>query len=482
MDKKSEPVKQRNKIITISIMLSLLITFVAIMILFYKQTTQLFSTEPLRAEFANAYEQTIQSNGNVFEMDITASEGELEIFDGYKTKVWNYNDSVPGPEIRLHLGDTLKVNFTNNLPQETTIHWHGIRVPHAMDGVPGINQDPIKPGERFVYEFTPKDAGTFWFHPHVRTSEQLERGLYGTIIVEDDISKQYSKDVVWVLDDWLLTEDNEIYPEFVTRHDLAHDGRWGNVITINGNTDEVLNVSPGERIILRMVNSSNARVYKLNVGLLDAKIIAVDGMYTKEPLDPDGFEISPGNRVDLDIKISTESEKEEFNIYDNYTRYTNKLASIKVSGEPVEVKEFDYPSNPLVPEWKNAIEAPVDKEFVLDAITTGPGMMGEIKWTINGKAYPDYEPFELNYNEFNKIKFTNESYRLHPMHIHAQFFKVISRNGRIVEEPFFRDTVLVGSQETIEIGIVPLDEGKWVSHCHIQEHADAGMMTVIEVK
>lgn len=441
------------------------------------------SAELLRDEFGSAYTEEIDSSGELVEIDLEASEGEIEIFDGFKTQVWNYNGSVPGPEIRIKIGDTLKVNFTNNLPDETTIHWHGVRVPNAMDGVPGINQDPIQPGESFVYEFTPKDAGTFWFHPHVRGSEQLERGLFGTLIVEDDTSEQYSQDIVWVVDDWRMTEDYQVDSNFVTGHDLAHDGRWGNVITVNANLNETLAVRPGERVRLRIVNSSNARVYTPSFGSLDAKIIAVDGMYVKEVQNASGFELSPGNRIDVDIKIPSDTSGKSYEIYDNYTRYSNQLGEINVEGGNVATPLFEYPTNQNIPDWNDAINAKVDKEYKLNARRTsgGMGMMGGIEWTINDKAYPDYEPFEFKYNKFNKIKFTNESYRLHPMHLHGQFFKVLSRNGKVVNEPFLRDTVLLSSQETVEIAFVPLDKGEWAQHCHIQEHADAGMMNTVIV-
>ncbi len=125
-------------------------------------------------EFKDAYAKKAKPNGKIVSFNMIAKEGELEIFNGYKTKVWNYNGKVPGPELRINLGDTLKINFTNELTQDTTIHFHGVRVPNAMDGVPGVTQEPVKPGESFTYEFTPKDAGTFWFHPHVRSSEQIE--------------------------------------------------------------------------------------------------------------------------------------------------------------------------------------------------------------------------------------------------------------------------------------------------------------------
>src|SRR5687767_2678699 len=165
-------------------------------------------------EFAKAYPAEPTADGVLKTFEITAAEAEVTLIDGKRLRVWAYNGQVPGPTLRVRLGDTLRVKFTNKLPQETTIHWHGVRVPNAMDGVPHATQPPIKPGETFTYEFTPKDAGTFWFHPHVRSSEQVERGLYGLLIVDDKQPPPYSRDVTWILDDWLLGPDGQIFEKF----------------------------------------------------------------------------------------------------------------------------------------------------------------------------------------------------------------------------------------------------------------------------
>lgn len=436
------------------------------------------SRKALTKEFVDSYDENIKKSKEVVEIDIIAKSSEHEIIDGTLTKVWSYNGTVPGPEIRMNIGETLRVNFTNSLPQETTVHWHGMRVPNAMDGVPGVTQDPIAPGDTFVYTFTPKDVGTFWFHPHVKTSEQMEKGLYGTVIVEDPNEDVYSQDKVLVIDDWLLTEEYQINPYFVTRHDLAHDGRWGNVITVNGSTDEIITAKPGERIRLRFVNASNGRVYAPYFSGLEAKVIAVDGMYVKEVLDASGFELAPGNRMDVDLIIPSVNYISSYTINDNFTRYENKLASINVVGNSVETSYFNYPVNSKIPEWEDALSFSVDKEYRLNA---RENRQGNIEWTINEKAFPDFDPFVLAHYTFNKIRFVNESSRLHPMHLHGQFFKVIARNGKKVNEPYFRDTVLVHSKETVDLGIVALDKGEWVQHCHILEHADAGMLTVITV-
>lgn len=430
-------------------------------------------------EFAGAYAETTEQDGTVVEVTVTAEEGAVEIFEGHTTAVWSYNGTVPGPEIRIQKGNTLRLTFVNNLPQESTIHFHGIRVPNEMDGVPGATQKSVQPGDSFVYVFTPKDAGTFWFHPHKNTSEQMERGLYGTIIVEDEYAEQYSQDIVWVIDDWLLEEAYQISPHFVTRHDLAHDGRWGNVITVNGSTKEVLSVRPGERIRLRLINTSNGRVYKPHFSSLQADVIAVDGMYVKETFNADGFALAPGNRIDVDIAIPNDAGGKSFVVRDFFTSYTNTLGTIAVEGEAVETPAFSHPTNPQVPDWAGAADTPVDAEYILDArISTS----GDIEWTMNDKVFSEHDPVTLRHREFNKIRFTNKSFRLHPMHLHGQFFKVISRNGQPVSERHFRDTVLVSSKETVDIGLIPLDRGIWMNHCHITEHADAGMMASIIVQ
>lgn len=429
-------------------------------------------------EFQGAYAKDAVSNGRIVEYDIIARESEVELYDGVKTRVWAYNGIVPGPVLVADLGDTVRVNFKNNLPQETTIHWHGVRVPNAMDGVPGVNQDSIKPGETFVYEFTPKDAGTFWYHPHVRGSEQVERGLYGALIVRDDNDYQFDQDITWVLDDWRLLNSGQIDSRFNIGHDLMHDGRWGNIISVNGSLQQSLSIKPGERVRLRIINSSNGRIYKLDFGSLDAQVIAVDGMDVGKSFNPAEFDFAPGNRLDVDLTAPSSLAGSSGIIKDTYQGQSNILSEVSVSSEIATVNDFIYSKDVLIPSWQDAGKLNSDITYNLHSAMGGP--LG-VKWMINGKSYPDMDIFSLKNGEFNKIKFVNNSFNLHPMHLHGQFFKVLSRNGEPSDEEFFRDTVLVKSQEVVEIGLVPLDKGLWAKHCHILEHAEAGMMTVFEV-
>jgi len=438
---------------------------------------------PLLREFEGSYPREARPNGTVRSFELTAAEAELSLLDGGRLKVWAYNGQVPGPTLRVRRGDTVRVQFHNRLPQPSTVHWHGVRVPNGMDGVPHLTQPPVEPGGSFLYEFVPKDAGTFWFHPHVRSSEQVERGLYGVLIVEDETPAPYTQDVVWVLDDWLLDDERQIRPEWNTPHELMHDGRWGNVITVNGRTDTRLGARTGDRIRLRLLNSANGRIFKPDFGELDVQIIAVDGLYLRQPIPYRGFELAPGNRLDLDVTF----EKAQSGVVPVRDRFfearVNALAEIVVDGIAGPVPRFPSPAQGHVPAWRKALSEPVAEQFRLNA--RRGGALG-IEWTINERAFEGHDhaappALTMRQGTFQRLQFTNQSYRLHPIHLHGMFFRLLARNGVPVDEPFFRDTVLVHAQETIDVGLVPEDPGRWMMHCHILEHAEAGMMTTLAV-
>jgi FtsP/CotA-like multicopper oxidase with cupredoxin domain len=438
----------------------------------------------LTDEFRGAYPTEVRAQGSGREYELVAAPAVLPMFDGRPLHVWAYNGQVPGPILHATVGERIRVRFTNRLPIDTTVHWHGVRLPNAMDGAPGLTQPPIRPGESFVYEFVPKDAGTFWFHPHLRSSEQIERGLFGVLVVAEQTPPGFSRDAVWVLDDWRLGSTGEIDPRFNTPHDLMHDGRWGNVVTVNGHLSETLEVRPGERLRLRLVNTANGRVFAPDFAGVRAEVIAVDGMYAAHPLPATGFELAPGNRLDLDVTIPTDAAGRTITIVDRFTRTPFPLASIRVTGAPVATPTFASPARAHVPAWRHALNVAPTHSFELQAQRGGPY---GITWTLNGEAYADPAdhahhqrvPFPLG--RFLRVRFVNASYRLHPMHVHGMFFKVLARNGTPVDEPYWRDTTLVHGQETVDVGLVPLDPGLWMLHCHILEHAESGMMTTVEV-
>src|SRR5262249_46333846 len=145
-----------------------------------------------------------------------------------ETDVWCYDGQIPGPEIRVRQGDSVRVRVENRLSEPTTVHWHGVRLPNAMDGVPHLTQSPISPGETFTYEFACPDAGTFWYHPHQHSDVQIGRGLYGPLIVERHDPLPIDRDITWVLGDWRLLRDASISNDFGNMHDVSHNGRVGN--------------------------------------------------------------------------------------------------------------------------------------------------------------------------------------------------------------------------------------------------------------
>ena len=395
------------------------------------------AAERALAEFAGSYPAEVAPTGVIRSYDVVAAPAELPLVDGKTLKVWAYNGQVPGPTLRVRLGETLRVRFTNHLPDETTIHWHGVRLPNAMDGVPGLTQPAVAPGATFTYEFTPKDAGTFWFHPHVRASEQVERGLYGVLIVEDAEPPPYTSETIWVLDDWRLDATGQIDPNFNTRHDLAMDGRWGGAVTVNGRTDTTVHVRPGERVRVRMLDSANGRVFAPDFGGLHADVIAVDGLYLRAPVPAVGFQLAPGNRLDVDL-VFDQSPAGPVEVWDRYIpQRPNRLVTIVVDGDLVDTPRFASPAHGHVPRWRDALDAPIAHTFRLNASSGGP--FG-ITWTIDGVAFAGHEhtmapAVTLVQDRFSRLHFVNESPRIHPIHFHGMFFRLLARNdpyGKVV--------------------------------------------------
>jgi FtsP/CotA-like multicopper oxidase with cupredoxin domain len=214
------------------------------------------------------------------------AQAQLLGLGGPATPVWAYNGLVPGPEIRLRRGQRARIEVENRLPQETTIHWHGLRIPNAMDGVPYLTQAPIPPGGTFVYEFEAPDAGTFWYHSHVRSPEQQGRGLYGAFIVDEYEPPAVDRDVTWVVDDWRLADHGSIEEPFNDSMDLGHAGRLGNVATLNGNGAGVFEARAGERLRLRLINTANARIFALRFEGHRPIVVALDG----QPVEPHELE------------------------------------------------------------------------------------------------------------------------------------------------------------------------------------------------
>ncbi|MBL4905937.1 MAG: multicopper oxidase family protein [Sneathiella sp.] len=447
------------------------------------------------AQFVKEYQAflgTVQETGVIHEFDLVAAPIQLSLGRGKPAMRWAYNGQVPGPTFRVKLGDRVKVTLTNKLPQATTIHWHGVRVPNKMDGVPFLTQTPVQPDKKFTYDFIPQDAGTYWFHPHVRSHEQVERGLFGVLIVEDENEPDYDQDIVWVLDDILTEEDGSFVDQFSLKI-LDTGGRLGNILTVNGSSKPVFEVRAGERVRLRLVNVSNARNFRLSIPGLNSSIIAVDGNLVGSLQQVDTFNIVPGNRVDIDLMVPLDFDGQTIDIANTFfhreagggaAEGPEVMARIAVKGQVKTVKTFLAPTRADIPDWKGALDIAPDFEFDFDTSLNFDALWtdkGFLSFTINNKVYGDHDITALKNGRFYRMRFTNGTGLYHPVHIHGVFFKVLARDGIPVNEPYFRDTALLDYDGSLEIGIVPADLGEWLSHCHLLEHAALGMKTTIDV-
>lgn len=410
-----------------------------------------------------------------------------------QTDVWCYNGQIPGPSIRAKQGERLRVVVENHLADTTTVHWHGIRVPNAMDGVPDLTQKPIAPGESFVYEFDLPDAGTYWYHPHQRSFEQVGRGLYGALIVEEINPIEVDRDVTWLLRDWRLEEDAEISDDFGSRMEISMAGRIGNVVTVNDDLSETFAVRSGERVRLRLINAAPARIFRLVFSGHRPVVIAYDG----QPVEPHEADegrvvIGPAMRVDIVIDMTGKSG-ERFAVKDDfYQRFEYSLLDLVYEGESLR----DRPLSAPIALAANTIPEPDLKSAARHEIIFEGGMMGGrgmgmmgmmgggMAWTVNGVAGHGHvmEPIlTLERGRSYVLALRNDTAWYHPIHLHGHSFRVISRNGEPTRYREWQDTVLVPRRERAEIAFVADNPGDWMFHCHVLEHQEGGMMSVIRV-
>jgi len=410
------------------------------------------------------------------------------------TAVWGYNESVPGPEIRVRQGETVRVVARNGLDQPTTVHWHGVRLPNAMDGVPDLTQAPIAPGGEFVYEFEAVDAGTFWYHPHVNSMEQQGRGLSGALIVEEAEPIRVDRDVTWVIDDWMLRETAEIDDSFGHRGQMSHGGRIGNTVTLNGRVPDIVQVRAGERIRLRLINVANARTFSLDFGSLRPQIVALDGQPVT-PHEPEGGRVvvAAAQRVDLVIDMDGRPGDEVLVIDRYYRGREYEFIAIAYTGEaPLRDSPLDAPI--ALP--RNPLTEPVpDDNALREQIVLQGGAMGRMPagvgpfleqgqyWFLNNlpDGGRDGPLFTVERGRTAVVTLVNDTGWEHPMHLHGFAFRVLSRNGKPDMRGEWLDTVLVRPREWVEIAFVADNPGDWLFHCHILEHMAAGMNGIVRV-
>src|SRR5690606_36040520 len=242
----------------------------------------------------------VNPDPNTVEIELEARITDIELIPGKPTPVWTYNGSLPGPLIRAKVGDKIIVRFKNSLPQATSIHWHGMRLPNNMDGVPGLTQDPIEPGGEFVYEFVARDAGTFWYHPHINSAAQVGWGLYGPLVVEDPQDPEvFGDELVVVLSDIAIDEEGRFLPEDTGGEFGDLFGREGNVLLVNGKVRPQLKVRNGKQQRWRVINAARARYYTLRLPNHTFVKLGGDNGLAERSQEVSRIILVPGERADF---------------------------------------------------------------------------------------------------------------------------------------------------------------------------------------
>jgi FtsP/CotA-like multicopper oxidase with cupredoxin domain len=416
--------------------------------------------------------------------------------DKAPTPIWGFGGAVPGAPIIVGQGDEVEIHVENRLAEETGIHWHGLRVPNAMDGVPGVTQKPIPPGGRFVYRFRCDDAGTYWYHPHGNSSEQIGRGLAGAFIVRERTAPDWSGDVTLVLSDWRLKDDGTIDPDFADARDRSHEGRRGDTITANGRPLWQARVAGLSRTRLRFVNAALARIFHVGVDGGVAWVVALDG----HPVPPrrlgdDTVALGPGMRADLVLDAPTGPAPVE--IVDRPpAAKAHLLARVAVdAAKPVRAPDKPapaaLPANPLAePVLDGALPATFKFEGGGHDAAGGHGGHGapaRAIWAVNGvKRLADGHDhgapaLTIPLGRSAVFALVNDTTFDHPMHLHGMTFRILSRGGKPVPDRPWSDTVLLAPNETAEIAFVADNPGDWMFHCHVLAHQESGMSTVIRV-
>lgn len=458
------------------------------------------------------------------EINLTAKEALLQINDQVKLPVYTYNGSVPGAQIRVKQGDKVKIVFKNELPEPTTIHWHGYPVPNSQDGVPGVTMDAIKPGETFTYEFTATVPGTYFYHSHQKSAEQVDKGLYGTLIVEPKNEEKVDRDYTLVLDEWMSNPNaenennmnmsgnmdmsgmdhsnmnmsnnngNSSNNQQMDMNSMGHNMNMYDIFTINGKSGaavQPLKVKKGEKVRLRLVNAGYMS-HKLHLHGHEFKIVATDGqpLNDPQPIKDELLNIAPGERYDIEFTANNPGEwllecHGDMKGADGMKvkiQYEGEKGSADKANATEDLPVVDMTSYGKQKLGEFTLDQKYDVEYTMN-LGTAMGKNGMI-YTINGKTYPETAPINVKKGDLIKVKLVNDSPTdLHPMHLHGHFFQVLSKNGKpITGSPLIKDTLNLKPGEEYVVAFKADNPGNWMFHCHDLHHASAGMVTVVKYK
>ena len=418
---------------------------------------------------------------NVVEVSLEARESTKVYGASPPTPVWTYEGSVPGPFIDAKVGDRVIVKFKNSLPEATTIHWHGIRLPATMDGTMAM-QNPIPPGGTFRYEYVFKDPGLYWYHPHMRSDIQVQKGLHGAIRVRGPNDPVVDQERVLMLDDVRLKADGTLAEYLDDTAKMM--GREGNTLLVNGITDATIPMRAGASIRLRLVNVANGRFFNLRLPGHTWRVIGTDGGLLAKPYDTEKLLIAPGERYDV-MLIANGAPSSAIDLmndaydrgHDSGNRPSMTVAHVRFTDEaPLADRK-------LPDAFPGVVALPAASRSVPIVLNEGQ-RNNELVFTVNDAIYPDVPPIMVENGGLRVLDVKNDSEMDHPFHLHGFFFQILEKNGvaQVLESSGNKDTVILPAKSAMKL-VSRFDEpGHWMYHCHILEHAEGGMMGEVHVE
>ena len=426
--------------------------------------------------------------GQVREFSLTVGRVGWELAPGEATEAYAYNGQVPGPELRVGEGDTVRVQVTNALAEPTTIHWHGVDVPLDMDGVPGLSQEPIAPGGAFTYEFVARPAGTRWYHAHVNELVQQGGGLAGALIIEArESGRTAEREYVVVAQQWPAPSLDRPHGE-PARMGMSPgmDGNRSSQVdrfSVNGKAYPnavPLVVRHGERVRLRLINAGTTATQVFALAGHQLIVTHTDGNALSGRVPVDAVPLGVGERADVEFLASSPGRWQLGSIS---AGQADRGLGVDVVYEGHEADPVRYPalSDLVVAGYSAMTGGPLptakpDRTFEL--VLSGGMMSRSGAWTVNGRSYPDTEPLAVRPGERVRVRMLNMSMEDHPMHLHGHTFQLVAIGDRPVPGPL-KDTVTLGHMDSYDVEFVAANPGRWLFHCHNLDHMMGGMMTEV---
>jgi FtsP/CotA-like multicopper oxidase with cupredoxin domain len=383
-------------------------------------------------------------------VELEARQETFRLASGERVDGYTLDGTSPGPVIDLTQGDLLQVTLTNvDVPDGVTLHWHGVDVPNAEDGVAGVTQDAVAPGEQHVYRFVAEDAGTYWYHSHQVSHEQVRGGLFGTLVVHP-------------------AQADPVQDVVAAVHTYA--GRR----TVNGSTGVTpVTAAEGTAVRVRLVNTDKGPLRAWVTGS-PFRVVAVDGTDVHEPgvVTDDGIVVTAGGRIDLLVQSPARVD-------------AGGAAAVVVGPDGTTIEPRAEPATQVdLLSYGTPAPLPFDPDQADRAFTYDIGRrIGFLDgqpgfwWTINGHLFPDVPSFHVVEGDVVRMTISNDSGDVHPMHLHGHHAVVLSRDGvAATGSPWIVDSLDVLDGETYEIAFVADNPGIWMDHCHNLEHADDGLV------